>query len=29
VAELIIESYCLTAPKRLVSQWEASVSSSG
>jgi hypothetical protein len=23
VAELICESYCLTAPKRLVAQWEA------
>ncbi len=23
VAEMIYESYCLTAPKRLVAQWEA------
>jgi hypothetical protein len=23
IAELICESYCLTAPKRLVAQWEA------
>jgi predicted DNA-binding protein (MmcQ/YjbR family) len=23
VAEMIIESYCLTAPKRLVAQWES------
>jgi hypothetical protein len=25
MAELILESYCMTAPKRLVAQWEAGV----
>jgi hypothetical protein len=29
MAELIIESYCMTAPKRLVAQWEASVTQPG
>jgi hypothetical protein len=28
VAELIMESYCLTAPKRLVARWEATQSAS-
>ena len=29
VEELIMESYCLTAPKKLVAAWEASIATEG